>query len=234
MPKPLALVAVTTAELVLLDPKLGSATAPTRSSLTGPLAAACDGTSVYIASAGGVAKYGRESATHLFSFADDALPVCALAAQDGLVCVARDMLIDVYQTGMVAPSETLGGHASPITSLALSRDGALLASASRTLHVYDLASSARTIFRGLPNDSAACSMVKFHPTREHTLFSAFGRQLLVHNLLAPDAPVSALQVGSGSRGDIVDIDCSPFSHSLIAVASAGGLIGIIDLDKEKL
>ncbi|KAF8868871.1 hypothetical protein BD779DRAFT_1807525, partial [Infundibulicybe gibba] len=40
-------------------------------------------------------------------------------------------------------------------------------------------------------------------------------------------------MNEATAGDIVSIACSPFSKSLVAVATSGGILGLVDLDKEK-
>jgi protein NEDD1 len=40
-------------------------------------------------------------------------------------------------------------------------------------------------------------------------------------------------MNDASTGDIVAVACSPFSKTLVAVASSSGSVGLVDLDKEK-
>lgn len=232
--KPAALAVVTSGELVLLDPKQATAAPLSRTTLAAPTAFVADASGVYVASAHGVAKYGRDSGVHLFSHAVDAGTVSALCtAESGTLFSAQATSILVHAPGAAEPTQTLDGHSSAITSLALSSDGVLLASTSKTVHVHNLSTSSRTILRGLPCPNAVASCAIFHPARPTTLFVAILRQLVVYDVSKPAAPTKVVQIAGSAAGDIVDIDCSPFSKSLLAVACAGGVVGIVDLDKEK-
>ncbi|KZV88300.1 WD40 repeat-like protein [Exidia glandulosa HHB12029] len=233
MSKPAALAVVTSGELILLDAKAGAAPL-SRTTLAAPTAFVADAANVFVASPHGVAKYGRDSGVHVFGHAADAESIGALcAADDGTVFSAQGNAILVHAPGSAEPTQTLEGHSSSVTSLALSSDRTLLASTSKTVYVHNLTSSSRTILRGLPCPNAFASCATFHPSRPTTLLVAISRQLVVYDVTKPTAPEKVVQIGGTAAGDIVALDCSPFSKSLLAVACAGGLVGIVDMDKEK-
>ncbi|KAH7107559.1 WD40 repeat-like protein [Auriculariales sp. MPI-PUGE-AT-0066] len=219
--KSVTLAVVTTNELVQLDSKL--AFGGSRTALAAPLAVCADNAAVLVASSRGVAKYGRESNAHIFGFesVDDGT-VTPIAASGSTVCVARNNVVLVYSPNSPEPAHTLDAHTSSISSLALSASGNMLASASNTVHIYDLSTMSRTVLRGLPA-SGQVSRVAFHPVR-----GAF-----FYDVSRPDSPLRTALVGSNAHGDIVSIDCSLHS-SLIAASCSRGLIAIFDLEKEKL
>ncbi|EJD53098.1 WD40 repeat-like protein [Auricularia subglabra TFB-10046 SS5] len=231
--KPGALAVVTGSELVWLDSKQATAAPLSRTTLATPTAFAADGPTVYVAFAHGVAKYGRDSGVHLFSHGQSEEASALCVGDSGAVFVARANSIFVYDPGSIEPAQTLEGHSSPITSLALSNDGTALASTSKTVHVHNLSTQSRTILRGLPCPNAVASCATFHPSRPNTLFVAISRQLVIYDTTKPAGPAKVVQIGGSASGDIVGIDCSPFSRSLLAVACSGGIVGIVDLDKEK-
>ncbi|KAG6885299.1 hypothetical protein C0993_003460 [Termitomyces sp. T159_Od127] len=50
--------------------------------------------------------------------------------------------------------------------------------------------------------------------------------------MRPSAPLKTITLNEAS-GDIVTVACSPFSKTLVAVATSSGYVGLIDLEKEK-
>jgi protein NEDD1 len=43
----------------------------------------------------------------------------------------------------------------------------------------------------------------------------------------------SIALNEANSGDIIAIACSPFSKTLVAVATTGGYVVLIDLEKEK-
>jgi protein NEDD1 len=45
--------------------------------------------------------------------------------------------------------------------------------------------------------------------------------------------MKVIPMSDATSGEIVGLTCSPFSKTLVAVATSGGNVGLVDLDKEK-
>lgn len=56
---------------------------------------------------------------------------------------------------------------------------------------------------------------------------------MVYDTTRPSGPLKTIPMNDATTGDIVSVACSPFSKTLVAVASAGGSVGLVDLDKDK-
>ncbi|KAF8651158.1 hypothetical protein AX16_004837 [Volvariella volvacea WC 439] len=133
-------------------------------------------------------------------------------------------------------SQSFNSHTSPITSLSLSNDDTLLASTSTgVVHVHNLTLGSHTILRGLkfpPTSNQAIDVCVFHPHTSTKLLVAFGHQLAVYDTTKPLAPSRVIGL-TGFTSRVVSVTCSPFSKTLVAVASADGTVGLVDLEKEK-
>ncbi|KAJ6596824.1 WD40-repeat-containing domain protein [Mycena vulgaris] len=128
--------------------------------------------------------------------------------------------------------QTFDSHKAPITSLALSNE--LLASTSAgAAHVHNLLLGSHTVLRGLNLAGHRITTCAFHPHSRTRLLLGVGKQLLVYDTTRPSGPLKAIPMHDASTGDIVSVACSPFSKTLVAVASASGNVGLVDLDKEK-
>lgn len=60
-----------------------------------------------------------------------------------------------------------------------------------------------------------------------------GKQVLIFDTMKPSAPLKVVPINDVNSGLVVAITCSPFSKTLVAVATSGGLVGLVDMDKEK-
>jgi protein NEDD1 len=56
---------------------------------------------------------------------------------------------------------------------------------------------------------------------------------MVYDTTRPSSPGKKIPMSEAVQGEICAIACSPFSKSLVAVATLGGSVAMIDLDKEK-
>ncbi|KIM48591.1 hypothetical protein M413DRAFT_437799 [Hebeloma cylindrosporum] len=128
--------------------------------------------------------------------------------------------------------QTFNTHKTPVNSLTLSNDNSLLASTSSGgLHVHNLAVGSHSVLRGLTNQDIKTSA--FHPHVRTRLLVAAGKQLMVYDTTRPSGPMKTIVMNESATGDIAFVACSPFSKTLVAVATTTGFVGLVDLDKEK-
>ncbi|KAG6817767.1 hypothetical protein H0H87_003175 [Tephrocybe sp. NHM501043] len=131
-------------------------------------------------------------------------------------------------------TQTFQSHKSLITSLSLSNDYTFLAStSSNAVHIHNLAIGSHTVLRGLVPFGPNITTSTFHPHGRTRLLLGIGKQLVVYDITRPSGPVKSVALNETSSGDIVAVACSPFSKTLVAVATSGGNVGLIDLEKEK-
>ncbi|KAG1742422.1 WD40-repeat-containing domain protein [Suillus occidentalis] len=136
----------------------------------------------------------------------------------------RKVIVLEYVAGSAKVLKTYETHGSAITALAVSNDSTLIASASfKGVHIYDALVPARQLSLPPPN-----STITFHPHVRTRLLLSLGCDILVYDVDKPSAPVKPISIGR----DVVGIACSPFSKTLVAVASTGD-VGLVDLDKDK-
>ena len=128
--------------------------------------------------------------------------------------------------------QTFNTHKTPVNSLTLSNDNTLLASTSSgALHVHNLAVGSHSVLRGLTNQDIKTSA--FHPHVRTRLLVAAGKQLMIYDTTRPSGPMKTIVMNESATGDIAFVVCSPFSKTLVAVATTTGFVGLVDLDKEK-
>ncbi|KAG6914236.1 hypothetical protein DXG01_001534 [Tephrocybe rancida] len=131
-------------------------------------------------------------------------------------------------------TQTIESHKSSITSLSLSNDYTLLATTSfNAVHVHNLTLGSHTVLRGLASGSQNITTSAFHPHARTRLLLGIGKQLVVFDTTRPSGPLKTIPLNEATSGDIVAVVCSPFSKTLVAVATSGGYVGLIDLEKEK-
>lgn len=161
---------------------------------------------------------------------------CLIAKERGQIVIfgaSNNVHILEHGSGVGKICQTLASHQSPVNSLSLSNDGTLLASTSlSTAHVHNLSMGSHTVLRGLPQ-SGQITTCAFHPHSRTRLLLGMGRQVLVYDTTRPSGPLKAVAMSDASSGDIVALACSPFSKTLVVVATSGGSVGLVDLDKEK-
>ncbi|KAG7448358.1 WD40 repeat-like protein [Guyanagaster necrorhizus] len=130
--------------------------------------------------------------------------------------------------------QTFKSHKSAITSLGISNDGTLLASTSAGgAHVYNLSHGSHTVLRGLPLTGQSIRTCSFHAHSRARLLLGIGKQLVVFDTTRPSGLMKTIPMNASSSGDIVSVSCSPFSKTLVVVATSGGNVGLVDLEKEK-
>lgn len=173
--------------------------------------------------------------SEIFSSTDELTSLVAKDKGQALIFGASTKVhVLEYGSGVGKVVQTFASHKSPINSLSLSNDSTLLASTSSSAaHVYNLSLGSHTVLRGLPQSAGAITTCEFHPHSRTRLLLGMGNQVLVYDTTRPSGPIKAVTMSDASSGDIVALACSPFSKTLVAVATCGGSVGLIDLDKEK-
>lgn len=197
---------------------------------------ATDNSVLYLSSAQQIARYDPSS---------NQLEVLHVLEGDKIRCLtARDPSAVIFCAGKTIYSLECGGSITRVTeiftsqkaeilSLSLSNDSTLLASASHSIiHVHDLALGSHTALRGI-YATERMVLCAFHPHTRTRLLVGTGKNLLVFDTTRPSSPLRTISLGEAIQGDIIALVSSPFSKTLVAVATSGGCVGLIDLDKEK-
>ena len=136
------------------------------------------------------------------------------------------------ETGEIAT--TYEEHSSEITSVSMSKDCSLLATASMSeCVVVEVGLSNTTMLQGISDNGSSTSVCAFHHHSRTRLFCCTSRIVHVFDVSKPSAPVKTVVLSSKVTGDIVAATCSPFSKSLAAVATSDGSVCLIDLESEK-
>ncbi|KAH9945854.1 WD40 repeat-like protein [Epithele typhae] len=126
-------------------------------------------------------------------------------------------------------TQTFESHKSTVSSLSLSNDASLLASTSANAFTSTISP-----FR-IPSGGGDVSTCAFHPHSRTRLLVGSGAQILVYDTTRPSGPAKIIPLDKEQKnpGPIVAITCSPFSKTLVAAACSGGMVALVDLDKEK-
>ncbi|SJL12279.1 uncharacterized protein ARMOST_15702 [Armillaria ostoyae] len=153
----------------------------------------------------------------------------------GTIAFSAGDKVQVLECGSTPKiGQTFKSHKSAITSLAISSDGTLLASTSASgAHVYNLSHGSHTVLRGLPLTGQSIRTCSFHVHTRARLLIGIGKQLIVFDTTRPSGLMKTIPMNASSSGDIVAVACSPFSKTLVVVATSGGNVGLVDLEKEK-
>ncbi|OBZ69280.1 Protein NEDD1 [Grifola frondosa] len=151
------------------------------------------------------------------------------------IVVARGQEVHLLATQSRKIVQTFNTHKTAVKSISLSNDGTLLASvSSNAVHVHNLSLASHTVLRGLPvgNTISTCA---FHPHSRTRLLLGSGTQFIIYDTTRPSGPSKTIAIDKdkSNPGSIVAIACSPFSKTLVSVACSGGMIGLVDLEKEK-
>ncbi|KAJ7172558.1 WD40-repeat-containing domain protein [Mycena filopes] len=200
--------------LSLLEPCISSAWSP-------------DNLFLFLASAHAIHQYNPalNTLTDIYS-SQDPITHLVCKTKSSLVFATANSIHVLESTKVV---QLFDAHKSAVTSLALSGD--LLASTSTgAAHVLNLSLGTPTVLRGLSGQITTCA---FHTHVPGRLLLGAGKQLLVYDITRPSRPIKVIPMNDTTTSDIVAVACSPFSKSLVAVVSAGGSVGLVDLDKEK-
>ncbi|KAJ6496614.1 WD40-repeat-containing domain protein [Mycena vitilis] len=233
------LAVTTTHQLSLIDPqvlKRPASSLPSCLSLLAPCAASAwspDNVYLFLSSANTIHQYNPalNTLTDIFSAPVGSPGISHLVsrAKSSLVFATADKIHVLESTKVV---QSFDCHKSPITSLALSND--LLASTSAgAAHIHNLSLGSHTVLRGLNLAGQQITTCAFHPHSRARLLLGLGKQLVVYDTTRPSGPVKTIPMNDTNTGDIVSVACSPFSKTLVAVATASGFLGLVDLDKEK-
>ncbi|KAJ7156041.1 WD40-repeat-containing domain protein [Mycena crocata] len=226
----------TTQQLSIVDPqslRRPPSSLPSCLSLLAPCTASAwspDNLSLFLSSPSGIHQYNPTFNT-LSDIYSSPEPIAHLVCKtkSSLAFATGDKIHILESTKVV---QTFDSHKAPITSLALSND--LLASTSAgAAHVHNLLLGSHTALRGLNLAGQRITTCAFHPHSRARLLLGVGKQLLVYDTTRPSGPVKTIPMNDTSTGDIVSVACSPFSKTLVAVASANGSVGLVDLDKDK-
>ena len=230
----------TTDALAIVDPTLfknaSSLAAHAQSLPSQPTATAWsqDNAAFFVALSNTIHEY-TPSGTPLKELFSGEDPITSLIANDKgatLIFGASNKIHVLEKTGKVA--QTFVSHKSTITSLSLSNDCSLLASTSSSaVHVHNLTLGSHVVLRGLPPSAGQITTCVFHPHSRTRLIVGVGKQVLIFDSTKPSAPSKAVSIGDANSGGVVAITCSPFSKTLVAVATSGGQVGLVDMDKEK-
>lgn len=240
---PFTMLAVSTTEaLTILDPatlKAAPSSVPSAHAFSGTPTASVwsqDNAALFVAFHDAIYQFSPAGSP--ISLIHAALePITCLIAKDkgqSLICAAGSSVhILDCASGAGKIAQTLTSHKTPVNSISLSNDGSLLASTSASsVHVHNLSMSSQSVLRGLPQ-GAPITTCAFHPHSRTRLLLGIGKQVVIYDTTRPSGPLKAVALSEASTGDIVAFACSPFSKTLVAVATSGGTVGLIDLDKEK-
>ncbi|KAF9478488.1 WD40 repeat-like protein [Pholiota conissans] len=201
--------------LDLLDTPIASAWSP-------------DNSSLFISSLHGIQRYEPASNTlRIVHTHEETNDIASLVAKDPTsIIFSAGSKVCVLDSDQI--SQTFESHKVLVNSLSLSNDNTLLASSSTgAIHVHNLTLGSHTVMRGL--NSVEISSCIFHPHSRTRLLVAAGSQLLVFDTTRPSGPMKTISI----TGNITSVACSPFSKTLVAVATSEGYVGLIDLEKEK-
>lgn len=196
-----------------------------------------DNAFVFLAAAQTIHRYDPSSnSLKDFYCTIDEQPISNILSKDkGSLIFSAGENVHVLDCGSTAKiSQTFDSHKSPVTSLSLSNDASLLSSTSAAAaHVHNLSLGSHTVLRGLPLDGQDITASAFHPQLRTRLLLGIGRQLVVYDTTRPSGPMKTIALSETTSGDIIAVACSPFSKTLVTVATTGGSVVLIDLEKEK-
>ncbi|KAF7338348.1 Protein NEDD1 [Mycena venus] len=230
------LAVTTTDQLSLIDPQTlrrPPSSLPSCLSLLAPCAASAwspDNLHLFLASADTIHQYNPalNTLTEIFS-SSESITHLVSGSKLALGFATADKIHVLESTKVV---QTFDSHKAPITSLSLLNE--FLASTSAgAAHVHNLLLDSHIVLRGLNLAGQRITTCAFHPHSRAKLLLGVGKQLVVYDTTRPSAPQRTILLNDASTGDIVSVACSPFSKTLVAVASASGSVSLVDLDKEK-
>jgi protein NEDD1 len=201
--------------LALLSPCVASAWSP-------------DNAYLFLASANTIHQYNPtlNSLTDIYS-SPDTITHLVCKSKSSLAFATPDKIHVLESTNVV---QTFDSTAP--TSLALANDLLAYTSAD-SAHVYNILLGSHTTLRGINLAGQRITTCAFHPHSRARLLLGVGKQLVVYDTTRSSGPVKTIPMNDASTGDIVAVACSPFSKTLVAVASSSGSVGLVDLDKEK-
>lgn len=235
------MLATTTADtLTIADPiaikKLPSLIPTCLGLLTAPVASSWspDNTFLFLASASTIHKFDPSSNTLCDVYTvEESKSITSLVAKDkNTVIFALDHNIYVLNCSdsLSEITHIFDSHKGLVTSLSLSNDNTLASASAGCVHVHNLVSGSHAVLRGMGAD---VSKVLFHSHSRTRLLVSMARQILVYDTTRPSSPLKTIPLSDSAPGDIVSFANSPFSKTLIAVATSAGIIAMIDLERDK-
>ncbi|KAI0957730.1 hypothetical protein AcW1_006028 [Taiwanofungus camphoratus] len=237
----------TSESLVLIDPatlkRAPSSVSPTCQLASSPscLTWSPDNTSVFVSSLSDIHQYDSfgnlVKVVYTCPPGFPGQPITAIVSKDrgSIAIFSKSQQVIVLEVRSGKTSQIFDTHKALVTSLALSNDGSLLASTSaNAVHVHNLSHGSHTSLRGLPAAVGNITTCAFHPHTRTRLLIGAGQHLLVYDTTRPSRPIKAVAVVDerDSSGEVVAIASSPFSKTLVAVACSGGLVSLLDLEKD--
>lgn len=144
--------------------------------------------------------------------------------------IGRKVVVVEYTAGTGKVLKTFESYATTVTALAVSNDSTFIASASsKGVHIHDLIVPAKHTSLHLPSSTPkSITTLMFNFYVRTRLLLGSGCDILVYDVTKPSTPVKIIGIGQ----DVMGIASSPFSKTLVAVASTGS-VNLVDLDKEK-
>lgn len=233
----------TTEALALIDPTVSKSAPPSipfiQQFSSKPTATVWsqDNAALFVAFAESIHEYTPLGSpiNQLISSADSITSLIAKDKGQTIIFAASNKVqILEYGSGTGKITQTFTSHKSPINSLSLSNDSTLLASTSGSaVHIHNLTMNSHTVLRGFPQSAGQITTCSFHPHSRTRLLLGMGKQVMIYDTTRPSGPMKVIPMSDTSTGNIVALACSPFSKTLIAVATSGGYVGLVDLEKEK-
>ena len=200
-----------------------------------------DNSTLFLVFSDGIRKYSDRGAVEDVIFSppeEEELQACIVTKDNSTIIGALSSKIAVLEFNPCSSDytvvKTIDIHTSPVISLAISKDGATLASTSQTaVYIHTLGIDSHTALRGLPQSSEEPPLCAFSPHFRSKLIVGSGQVLYVYDVTRPSSPTKTIPLGSGANGDVVSLACSPYSKTLVAAICEGGTVHLVDLEKEK-
>jgi len=149
----------------------------------------------------------RNAAEQVLRFHADAVNAVALLRDGRAATAGADGKIAIWTSGNVQPDTVLEGHTAPIVALALSPDGATLASASwdQTIRLWPLAGGAPRVLEGHTQN---VNGVAFAPDGRTLVSVSYDQSVRIWPLSGPSAPT---------------VVAMPTPLNAVAIGSDGGI-----------
>ncbi len=141
-----------------------------------------------------------EAAEQVLRFHSDAVNAVAFLKDGRMVTAGADAKVAIWTPGRQQPDQVFEGHTAPVVSLAVSPDGARLASASwdHTVRVWSLGDGAQQVLDG---HSQQVNGVAFTPDGRSLVSVGYDRELRIWplaggtpNVIALGSPLNAVAV----------------------------------------
>src|SRR5690349_11286095 len=171
----------------------------------------------------------RNVAEQVMRFHDGAVNAVAYLKDRRLLTAGADAHIAIWTPGQQQPDKVFDGHVAPIASLAVSPDGATLASASwdRTIRLWPLAGGAPRVLEG---NAQNVNGVAFTPDGKNVVSAGYDATLRIWSVADGSAAVYNLPsplnaVAIASDGEIV---AAGASGKVFFVSPKGDLLAEVE------